>query len=185
MRTGIRTTRKWTRTTRERNKEESKFLTVGDVLNTRRHIYAVFTDGPGLYVFPSNIHLQVEIHVHLTSTGWMSTCYRTLQYQNRNPRIRCAIVSAFTHRQTGSGHSEQNICLTKTNIKAVLIPWNKYIWIIFKLLVPSFQNVIRLHCRRQLVKYIQQNKTGETVFHIVVHTVPNTKYVGNKPLDFF
>lgn len=133
VRTGIRTTRKWTRTTRERNKEESKFLAVGYVLNTRRHINIVFTDGPVLYKSPSNIHLQMEIHVHLTSTGWMSTCYKTLQYQNRNARIRYAVVSAFTERQTGSGHSEQNIFFTKTNIKVVLISWNKYIWIIYEL----------------------------------------------------
>ena len=55
---------------------------------------------------------------------------------------------------------------------------------IHKIVFPTSQkkNTIRLHCRQQLVKYIQKNKTGKTVFHIVVHTVPNTKNVGNKKL---
>lgn len=92
--------------------------------------------------------------------GWSSCCYKILQYQKRSARTCCAIVSAVTERPTGSGHSEINTCLTKTNIKVVLIPWKKFFWIIYKRLLPTSQKAIRLHCKQQLVKYIDQNKTG-------------------------
>ena len=153
--------------------------------NIRRHINTVLTEGPGLYGFPSHVHLQVKIHLQLTNTRLnVLLLQKILRYQNRSARIWCAIVSIVTVRQTGSAASKLNICLAKTNIKVVLIPWNKYIWMIHKIVFPTSQkkNTIRLHCRQQLVKYIQKNKTGKTVFHIVVHTVPNTKNVGNKKL---
>lgn len=104
MRTGIRITRKWIRTTRERNKEESKFLTAGDVPNTRGHINTVFTDGPGLYKFPSNIHLQVQIHVHLTNTRLNVL----LLHSSSIPKEKCEntmfnLISSYrqTDRQSG------------------------------------------------------------------------------------
>ena len=152
MRTGIRTTRKWTRTTRERNNEESKFLTVCDVRNTRRRINTIFTDGPGLYKFPSNIHLKVEIHAQLTNTR-----LNVLLLLNSSiPKGKCENTicnSIGSYRQTGPGHSEINISLTKTNIKVVLISWNKFVWIIYILSFPTSQNATRLHCKQQLVIY--------------------------------
>jgi hypothetical protein len=45
----------------------------------------------------------------------------------------------YSYSKTGSATSKLNICLAKTNIKVVLIPWNKYIWMIHKIVFPTSQ----------------------------------------------